>query len=650
MSLEVNRCNERVLPITTTGGTTSLFYGDPTYIVLTGALDHTLYLPDATTIITGYRTEVCSRASTDLRVRSCNPGGTLQAIQTYGVTVQYLCTDTTTVPGAWMVTLMPRVNSPVGNNTTYGVAAGGEGDTVDWGIDNTIFGYYAGAALSGGQYNTAFGSEALRNYTGDTAVGFGRRAGGGMVSNPITAVGAYAGANATGSGHTMVGQRAGSASGFAANNDTLVGHEAGRLLTGGDTTLVGSFCGDAMVANSGSTCVGSNAAGAMISNPITAIGYNAGLLATGAGNSIVGYGAGATVAAGASNTIFGHEAGKLVTGSDNTLVGYQAGLVATGSNNTMVGYQSGAAVVAGAGCTTVGDRAGAAMVSNAITAIGYQAGVAATGDGNTFVGYQAGKVVTAGTNNVCMGLDSGVALTGSDNTLVGYNAGKYLTSGTGNVCLGSMAGAPAITFTTNVNNTILGYNATAADGLTNVTALGYNAAPTANNTCVLGAGQRVVENAAGRIETWDETTLSSTSTGTNSPLLFPTAAIWTGGVLEFNPGGNTNTGLSLRTGNAEAFINGVVRPAYTPQVGHVKRLLIWNGGTASMYVLAGSITTTSTTPATDQGVTIKGRNTIAPKMSAMMYARIVTVTATYTSTATSTYPNTVEIYVVSGTD
>jgi hypothetical protein len=213
-----------------------------------------------------------------------------------------------------------------------------------------------------------------------------------------------------------------------------------------------------------------------------------------------------------------------------------------------------------------------------------------------------------------------------------------------------MAGAPAITFTTNVNNTILGYNATAADGLTNVTALGYNAAPTVNNTCVLGAGQRVVENTAGRLETWDLTTLSSTSTGTNSPLMFPTASIWIGGVLNFNPGGATNTGLSLRTGNAEAFINGVVRSAYTPAVGHVRKLMIWNGGTASVYVLSGSITTTSTSSPSNQGVSIKGRNTIAGQMSAMCYCRITAVTATYTSTATSTYPNTVEIYVVSGTD
>jgi hypothetical protein len=291
------------------------------------------------------------------------------------------------------------------------------------------------------------------------------------------------------------------------------------------------------------------------------------------------------------------------------------------------------------------------MLTNTITAVGRLAGSLATGDGNTFVGYQAGKVVTAGTNNVCMGLDSGVALTGSDNTLVGYNAGKYVTSGTGNVCLGSMAGAPAITFTTNVNNTILGYNATAADGLTNVTALGYNAAPTVNNTCVLGAGQRVVENTAGRLETWDLTTLSSTSTGTNSPLLFPTASIWIGGVLNFNPSmTTTNTGLSLRTGNAEAFINGVVRSAYTPAVGHVQKLLIWNGGTASVCVLAGSITTTSTSSPSNQGVFIKGRNTIAGQMSAMCYCRITAVTATYTSTSTATWPNSVDFYMLNGTD
>jgi hypothetical protein len=401
---------------------------------------------------------------------------------------------------------------------------------------------------------------------------------------------------------------------MVSNRITALGYYAGHNATGDYNTLVGWNAGAAIVGGTNNTCVGHMAGLNMVTNTITAVGCYAGRFATGDANTVVGYRAGEDIAAGFGSTIMGYDAGSALQTGSLTAIGYSAGYNVTGDFNTLVGYRVGERIVAGAGSTAVGYFAGNTLVTGSITAMGYRAGMLATG---------------------------------ADNTMVGYSAGVMLMGGTGNVFVGHAA---ASAVTTNVNNTVVGYNAAPADGLTNVTALGYNAAPTANDTCVLGAGQRVVENTAGRLETWNLTTLSSTSTGTNSPLLFPTASIWIGGVLNFNPAGTTNTGLSLRTGNAEAFINGVVRSAYTPAVGHVRKLLIWNGGTASVYVLAGSITTTSTSSPSNQGVFIKGRNTIPAAMSAMCYCRITAVTATYTSTSTATWPNSVDFYMVSGTD
>jgi hypothetical protein len=127
-----------------------------------------------------------------------------------------------------------------------------------------------------------------------------------------------------------------------------------------------------------------------------------------------------------------------------------------------------------------------------------------------------------------------------------------------------------------------------------------------------------------------------------------TAADWIGGVHEALA---TSTSV-VRTGTADMIVNGVFRTAYTPQVSHIKRLLVYTR--LGITFVPGGTSNSSTSTSAVHGVTIKGANTLTANKVAQLIVRVTTVgTWTGTTSATGTYtnsPNTCEIYMLSATD
>jgi hypothetical protein len=237
---------------------------------------------------------------------------------------------------------------------------------------------------------------------------------------------------------------------------------------------------------------------------------------------------------------------------------------------------------------------------------------------------------------------------GASNVLIGTEAANGLTTGSNNVCLGYYSGrADDTTTSTNMvtcsSLTLLGYNSgVTLNGITNATALGANAVVSASDSCILGGpSQRPVENTAGKVFQLASTgaTITSSSTGTTGVTL--SAVQWTQGILEMLC---TATSL-VKTNSADLIINGVIRPAFTPQIGHTVRLLIY-AGASNINVTPGSLTVTSTS--SDRNVTIKGSNSITANTTGLLYARITNVglnTTTNTSTYTGTAANIVTVYI-----
>ncbi len=426
-----------------------------------------------------------------------------------------------------------QAGAGLGSNDYYNTGVGYNVFSGSGAIGNTYIGSNAGKA---GTDNMAFGSEALRNNTGNQNVAMGYQAGTAITTgsnNTIagaealksnvsgsnnTAIGYQSMTNNMVSENTAVGQRA-----LSTNTTGLravaVGAEASRYQTGNDNTAIGAEALKGVNgASSGinNTAVGYIAlAGNTTGSDNTAVGIRAlNANSTGSYNTAVGYLALRYLASGNNNTALGAGALRDITsGFDNVAFGaYSLKSLTSGSANTAIGYNAGTSTanmvsghtLIGAAAIDQGNPTGPA------TAAGFGALSKNSGEGNTGVGSYAGRGLASGSSyNTVIGYTAGNGVgvdklatnmtaigsgaardasgdnitaigyrtlqnnTGSDNTGMGYRAMTNLVAGSNNTVIGHDAG---YNMTTASHNTLAGYQA----GYTNqagdfVTAAGYQA-------------------------------------------------------------------------------------------------------------------------------------------------------------------------------
>ncbi len=292
----------------------------------------------------------------------------------------------------------------------------------------TFLGYQAGKHENGGLGgNTGLGHSTLStNTTGtfNTAVGYfalnNLNTSGSDVPSANTAVGHFAGLDATfGDKGTYIGSSAGT-NVTSANNNTFVGAEAGNsTTTGGDNVAVGLGSLGANTTNVRNTAVGTEALNFSTAAENVAIGYRAGYGVNGQTNSAT------------QNTFVGFEAGTVATtGGVNTAIGYRSLKSNTvGTSNTALGYLSLQANVQGTGSVGIGAHA-----------LGQSNPATASNMNNTAVGTSAGQEITTGTNNVVIGYQTADAMTtGSGNTIIGYDANPSANAAVNQTVIGNGA-------------------------------------------------------------------------------------------------------------------------------------------------------------------------------------------------------------------
>ena len=275
------------------------------------------------------------------------------------------------------------------DNTVFGFMAGAalESDAVE----NTLMGDYAGTAVTTGDYNTAFGKNALMSETvGRDATAFGyaalaNQASGSTVSSNNVGVGINTGSyNETGTKNTYVGANAGrGANGNSNSNNVAVGETALlSITTGTRNTSIGRGSGDGLTTANRTVIIGDSAgSGVMTTNAsasipsyadgTVAVGYSAlYALTTGAGNTAIGYNALALEDTGDRNTAVGYSSLSSVNGADNnsnTAIGYNSGdVITTGTNNTCLGANTDPSANSGANQTVVGSGA-TGVADNSVT-------------------------------------------------------------------------------------------------------------------------------------------------------------------------------------------------------------------------------------------------------------------------------------------
>ena len=347
---------------------------------------------------------------------------------------------------------------------------------------NTLVGDEAGTAITTGDYNAAFGQNALAsNVTGSRNTAIGRSAL--ETLNPDT----------------------------EASYNTAVGFSAGaQVTTGVNNTLIGGLAGDALTTAYSNVGVGylalsSDTKGvrsvAIGQSALEAQNFSSAI--TNTYNVAVGYSAGSAVTTGIRNVLIGGLAGDALQDADfNVGVGYGAlsadtlgsGSVAIGdftlvnqnftsattTYNTAVGYSAGAGVTTGTENTLVGGLSGDALTTGGRNvAVGYAAlSSETTGYSNTAIGYQA--LLTQ--NNT--------SSTNVYNTAVGRNAGLSVTTGTHNTFIGGLAGD---TVQSGSNNILIGYGADAVATQENSITIGIGISG-GNNDFVFGKVGNVVFN------------------------------------------------------------------------------------------------------------------------------------------------------------
>jgi hypothetical protein len=247
--------------------------------------------------------------------------------------------------------------------------------------------------------------------------------------------------------------------GTAGTNNLFAGIGAGAgITTGTGNAFFGQQAGQANSGGSNNSFFGVNA------GPVNTTGFQL---------SFFGRDAGASNTTGSFNSFFGRSAGfSNTTGSGNSFFGQDAGLLnTTGVFNAFFGNSAGRSNTSGTNNAFFGTFAGFANT---------------TGVFNAFFGRSAGQNNETGGSNALFGVNAGSSnTTGSQNAFFGFGAGQLNTSGGGNTFIGTGADFN-IPGATGINNTLLGFFAGVASGVSRATAIGAQAEVTQSNSIVLG--------------------------------------------------------------------------------------------------------------------------------------------------------------------
>ena len=158
---------------------------------------------------------------------------------------------------AQLASVEAEADSATPFETSFGYQAG----QSTTGINNSFFGYQAGASNNTGTNNSAFGFQALANNTigiNNIAVG-GYAINGNISGGNNTAVGYYSLVqNATGQDNSALGYLA-LVSATSSDNSGFGALALVNLTTGGSNTAVGNIAGSSLTTGSNNTCIGANA-------------------------------------------------------------------------------------------------------------------------------------------------------------------------------------------------------------------------------------------------------------------------------------------------------------------------------------------------------------------------------------------------------
>ncbi len=212
-------------------------------------------------------------------------------------------------------------------------------------------------------------------------------------------------------------------------------------------------------------------------------------------NTWFGDGAGVSITTGTYNSFFGQNAGNKTSGgtnyydgSNNSFFGWNAGgLNTTGRLNSFFGSGAGSSNTTGSANSFFGESAGQFNSEGQQNSFfGWGAGRDnTTGIGNAIFGYVAGAYGTTANANAFFGYAAGLhTSTGGSNSFFGFGAGNNNTTGGGNSFFGQNSG---LSNTVELHNTLIGYWADGATGVTNTTAIGSRAKVTQSNSLVLGS-------------------------------------------------------------------------------------------------------------------------------------------------------------------
>ena len=292
-------------------------------------------------------------------------------------------------------------------------------------VGNTSFGFDSNDSDGTGDFNSAFGTQALRAITvGHQNSGFG--------------AGALSKTN-SGNDNTAVGQGA-LLENLSGDNNTGIGQGALTFnSTGTSNTALGQAALNSNTTTSNNTAVGKSALFANGGSNNTGIGHFA-LISntTGNANTALGQNSLSSNTTTHNNTALGFEALKNTTNNGNVGVGYNAGVNATFSNsiavgiNSNIGSDNGIAIGAPA---TVGASSGnsIAIGTNAGTTAQHSIAMGSLSSGSGTSSIAIGQSANASaTNAVAIGKDATnstantIQLGGSANTLV--NATGALTA------------------------------------------------------------------------------------------------------------------------------------------------------------------------------------------------------------------------------
>ncbi|MCB9337330.1 MAG: tail fiber domain-containing protein [Lewinellaceae bacterium] len=399
---------------------------------------------------------------------------------------------------------------------------------------NEFSGTGAGNGVSTGDYNTAFGYQALYYDNASYASTFG--AFGGYAShNNVTTLGYKAGYF-----YSYYSIHLGVSAGYGYNYSygdsycSLIGHNIGvgsKSIHG--SIMIGENIGNHTTSGNYSVFVGQNAAYSYdVEDEAVIIGHNAGYYsqqggniaignyATGYGNGAAGYlhstgswnvslgaSAGSSIATGNYSTFIGTGAGAYAKGkNDNTFVGGLAGYNTATENtagsayrNTLIGYKAGYSNIGGANNTVVGYNADFADSSfNQVIMVG--ANTVASEDYLTLAGYGAtgtaeggvgigNEITMGGERAVGVGYQTNIGESGDYSISLGYQSSMSGDSSIGIGYLTDVQGSAAVAIGTEAavagdHSTALG--STHVISSSNAMALGYNMSISTDNQINIG--------------------------------------------------------------------------------------------------------------------------------------------------------------------